>query len=43
MRLRTIEWEFGKSVHTGKDVVVRLKFILNNGMQSSVFGFSSDE
>ena len=39
----SIEWEFGKSAHTGKDVVVRLKMILNNGLQSSIFGYADEK
>lgn len=38
LRLKTIEWEFGKSELTGKDVVVRIRMILSNGLKSPIFG-----
>ena len=41
--MKTIEWEFGNSPHTGNDVIVRLRFTLNSGHQSPVFGLPKAE
>ena len=43
LRIKTIEWEFGNSPHTGNDVIVRMRFTLNSGHQSPIFGMPKTE